>query len=311
MKSKKTVSFESKLVNIELIHNLLSIKYIGKYPKGIEKIFVHEDNLKNFPPNGIFEPSDLDHFYYILLKDQVVGFYRVIDLFFSDTVELHGGFNKYESFIVRSYFELTKKFVSCILSSFPEKKICTVVHVENISYLNFIRLKRSEESSNYVVYYKPCDVKIKIIESYSNCNIINTDSFIYLKENYKLDEFHDNCFFVNETKSFFDRFIKITNYFEINGKLKSVSIYRKVLSQNRFLSLGKIQKNELGLLIGDIKQLKVTNHDNANIKISQNLESYCAFYLFHPNLKLRISICVVLFGLVFAMLVIFFIPLTQ
>ena len=48
----------------------------------LSSVFSEKDNKKNFPPDGNLLISDLDTFFLIKLKSEVVGFYRIINLDF-------------------------------------------------------------------------------------------------------------------------------------------------------------------------------------------------------------------------------------
>lgn len=123
-----------------------------------------EDARRSFPPDGIPLVSELDTFFRITTTPgaavvgngvaadcqhgiHTVGFYRVEDLFFDGEIELHGSFAKHDSFLVRSYFNLTTLFVKSFVDRFPQKTICTTVLKENAPVRAFLRWLKFEETA--------------------------------------------------------------------------------------------------------------------------------------------------------------------
>jgi hypothetical protein len=159
MKLKRKDNFEKVLKSLKVQHNDLCINYCENYPIEIEKYFTLKDNLKSFPPNGKLEATELDFFYYILHKNSVVGFYRITNLFFNNEIELHGSFNKYNTFLVKSYFELTRKFVADIQNVFHNSTVSSSVHMDNkkaIMFLEFLgfELVELDTNNNKFLIYK-------------------------------------------------------------------------------------------------------------------------------------------------------------
>ena len=152
MKLEQNDQIKDVVLNFELQQNDLILKYCGQYPVNIENNFTKEDNFKSFPPDGILKASELDYFYYIFFKEKIIGFYRITDLFFEGSVELHGSFNKYDTFLIKSYFELTKKFIENISFVVPNKRILSSVHVNNkraITFLHYLKFEyRFVDTSN-------------------------------------------------------------------------------------------------------------------------------------------------------------------
>lgn len=158
MKLKRKDKIEKVINTLNVQHNDLFIKYCGKNPFDIEKFFSIQDNLKSFPPNGKLEATELDYFYYIYNKNSIVGFYRITDLFFNNEIELHGSFNKYETFLVKSYFELTGLFVKSIQNIFPKSIVSSSVHKDNkkaimfLEYLGFEFLELDVNNDKYLIF---------------------------------------------------------------------------------------------------------------------------------------------------------------
>jgi hypothetical protein len=310
MKLKSKYKIEKFIKTLKVQHNDLHINYCGNNPIDIEKYFSVDDNLKSFPPNGKLEATELDYFYYIFHNNSVVGFYRVTDLFFKDIIELHGSFNKHDTFLIKSYFELTKLFVSTFFILFPTKKIQTTVHLSNTSvikflkYLNFIRIGVDSKKKDFIIFEKPLDMKVKIIKNQPKSDSYVTDKYIYLEDGESKFDYEDKCFLENKSYDKNRRIIRITNIYEENNRKKTKSIYRKAICGNRDLKLGTTKKNEIGLLRKDIILLNIKQTDNANLKVSNDLFCFFAFYIYNPNYATRISLISLLLGLLSVVLAI-------
>jgi hypothetical protein len=311
MKLRRKDKIENIIKNLKVQHNELYISYCGNNPIGIEKYFSNEDNLRSFPPDGKLKVSELDYFYYILYKESIVGFYRITDLFFKGSIELHGSFNKQNTFLIKSYFELTKIFVSNIFIVFPNKRILTMVQLTNkgvigfLSYLNFIRIGKDKQNKNFTVYEKLYNVKVKVIKSQPNYSTLDIDNYIYLEAGESNFDYDDKCFL--ETKSFNKkhRIVRITNYYEENEVKKSQTIYRKAICGNRNPNLGITKKNEIGLLYRDLIKLNIKHFDNASIKISTDIFCFISFYIFNPMCAINISIILLFLGMLSIVIAIF------
>jgi hypothetical protein len=137
-----------------LAHNdfvVIKSKDLNKLPS----IFNKADRLFSFPPNGNIARSEIEHYLDINYKNELVGFYKIIDLRFEHVIELHGSFSKPESFLVRSYFDLTKKFVAKVRLQWPGHSITSVIHKDNIkvkSFLSFLDFVETSFDENYVLY---------------------------------------------------------------------------------------------------------------------------------------------------------------
>lgn len=303
MKLKRKDRLENNVKTLKVQHNEMYIIYCGNNPVGIENYFSTENNLKSFPPDGKLKASDLDYFFYIMHHEKVVGFYRVTDLYFKGSIELHGSFCKQNTFLIKSYFELTKVFVSSIFKTFPNKQISTIVQLNNegvikfLNYLNFIRVGQDKQKKEFVMFEKPCDMKVKIIKTQSKSTTLDVNNYIYLEEGESKFDYDDKFFLDNKSFKKNRRIFRITNYYEEKGLKKSQSIYRKSISGNRNVCLGITQKNEIGLLRRDIILLNIKQTDNANIKLSKDLFCFIAFYLQNPNYAIRISLISLLLGI--------------
>ncbi len=303
MKLKRKEKIENLVKTLKVKHNELTINYCGKNPVGIEEHFCNEDNVKSFPPNGKLNASELDYFYYIMHNETVIGFYRITDLYFNDVIELHGSFNKHNTFLIKSYFELTIKFVSTIIIMFPSKRILAIAQSNNIGvinflkYLNFINIGLDKTKNNFLLFEKISNMKVKIIKNSSSSNKTDFEKYIYLEEGESKFDYDDKAFV---EKSRFDknkRIIRITNFFEEKGKKKSISIYRKAICGNRNKLLGTTKKNEIGLLRRDMILLGIKQTENANIKISKNIFCFFSFYIFNPSYAVRISLISLFLGI--------------
>ena len=137
-----------------LSHNdfeVIKSKDISNLPS----IFYKTDRILSFPPDGNICRSDIEHYLDINYKNQLIGFFKIIDLSFENVIELHGSFSKPESFLVRSYFNLTKKFILKVRSEWPDHVIKSVIHKDNSkvkSFLSFLNFVETSDNEPYVEY---------------------------------------------------------------------------------------------------------------------------------------------------------------
>lgn len=143
----------------------LSISKLNESLHTLTQIFSHKENILNFPPDGIPSKTDIEHFLTIYKSEDICGFYRIIDLQFENKIELHGSFKSESNFLIKSYFELTEKFVSEVQDAFPEMKITSVVSASNKSVIKFLEFLKFEKQSEF--------------SSESNTNYLN---YLYLPE---------------------------------------------------------------------------------------------------------------------------------
>lgn len=142
------------IANFILAHNdfeVIKSKDLNKLPS----IFNKTDRLFSFPPDGNICRSDIEHYLDINYKNELVGFYKIIDLRFENVIELHGSFSKPESFLVRSYFNLTEKFIFKVRSAWPDHSIKSVIHKDNskvMSFLSFLNFVETSDNGAYVEY---------------------------------------------------------------------------------------------------------------------------------------------------------------
>jgi len=142
------------IANFILAHDdfeVIKSKDLNKLPS----IFNKTERLFSFPPDGNICRSDIEHYLDIHYKNKLIGFYKIIDLSFENVLELHGSFSKPESFLVRSYFDLTKKFVAKVRLQWPDRSITTVIRKDNSkvkSFLNFLGFVQTSFDENYVLY---------------------------------------------------------------------------------------------------------------------------------------------------------------
>ena len=223
-------------------------------------------------------------------------------MFFKGIIELHGSFNKHDTFLIKSYFELTKMFVSQIFISFPTKIIQTTVQDTNksvikfLNYLNFINVGKDKNKKNFLLFEKPFDMKIKVIKNQPQSGNCDTEKYIYLEDGESKYDYDDKCFLENKSYDKKRRIIRITNFYEEKNRKKTKSIYRKAISGNRNIRLGTTKKNEIGLLRKDLILLDISQTDNANLKISKDVFCFFAFYIFNPSYATRISLISLFLG---------------
>lgn len=130
-------------INLEKLHQLsleedsMHMEYYPN-PKGIEKFFSHPVRMKSFPPDGVAEPNELECYFLIKRNSKVVGYYKAVDLFFENTIELHGSYDGPVNFLMKTYFFLSRKYVRSICDIFPDKKIKTVIRKDNEDILRLV-----------------------------------------------------------------------------------------------------------------------------------------------------------------------------
>lgn len=152
-------SIDPKIKSIQLNHRDLVLTYCTN-PNEFLPLLTPDVKKKSFPPDGMPEITELDHFFSITRKGNFVGFFRVVDLHFYGEVQLHGSYNDETSFAIRSYFELGKIFIQAIKRLFPRKIISSTALRTNgpvlrfLDYLEFVRIGTLEENDNYFYYRK-------------------------------------------------------------------------------------------------------------------------------------------------------------
>lgn len=82
--------------------------------------------------------TEVDYFYLIKAGEEIVGFYRTMDLFFDSVVELHGSYGYRDRSHLRSYFALARTFVSSVMDIFPTRRITTLVQKDNLTTRHFV-----------------------------------------------------------------------------------------------------------------------------------------------------------------------------
>jgi hypothetical protein len=126
--------------------------------KKFEHIFTPAALLMHFQPDGIISLEGFDHLLAINYKQQLCGYYKVSIFDFSNEIELHAGISLNSPFLNRSYFQLTKQFVTAIAEQFPTYDISVWVDPQNSKIkplLQFVGFKKSElkmQGLNYENY---------------------------------------------------------------------------------------------------------------------------------------------------------------
>lgn len=138
-------------------HHGIQMEYCES-PSGIEQYFTEDVRRASFPPDGIAKIFELDIFFLIKRENEVVGYYKAVDLFFDGVIELHGSYNGPNDFLVRRYFLLSKKFVHTVQKMFPKKQIRTIIKNDNVKivrllqWLQFERTMEQDATSPYISY---------------------------------------------------------------------------------------------------------------------------------------------------------------
>lgn len=159
MKSERNRPIKANVEKLVLSYGELHIRLCND-TNVITEAISDEDARKSFPPDGKLVSSELDTFFLILLDHTIVGFYRIIDLFFDGEIELHGSFFRHDTLLNRAYFMLTVRFVDSIMRQYADKTICTTIAKDNIAvrkfldFLGFVAKEVPDDSSPYIRYVK-------------------------------------------------------------------------------------------------------------------------------------------------------------
>lgn len=122
-------------------------------PQILGTCFPEEVRKRSFSDGIAPVVTEVDYFYLIKAGEEIVGFYRTMDLFFDSAVELHGSYGYRDRSHLRSYFALARAFVSTIMDIFPTRKITTLVQKDNlatrhfVAWLGFLETGISDDSS--------------------------------------------------------------------------------------------------------------------------------------------------------------------
>jgi hypothetical protein len=123
-----------------------------------KSIFSPEELIAHFPPRGFIFVESFDHLLGIHYQNKLIGYYKVSIFDFSKEIELHAGIVQLNPFLNRSYFVLTKKFVSEISKQFHGYQISLWVDQSNkkiLCLLDFLGFEKTEEftlNKQYINY---------------------------------------------------------------------------------------------------------------------------------------------------------------
>ena len=143
------------LRQVTLRYNELTLS-IAPAPKNIGSYFSEEVCRKSFSGNTTAEATELDYFFLLKSGEDVVGFFRAIDLFFDSEIELHGSYGYKDQSHMRSYFVLSRMFVATIFGMFPDRQVTTVVNKKNkravhyVEWLGFVGVAANRDSADMV-----------------------------------------------------------------------------------------------------------------------------------------------------------------
>lgn len=115
--------------------------------KQLATIFTPTELINHFQPDGVILKEPFDHFLAIHYQKQLVGYYKISILDFSNEIELHAGIIEVSPFLKRSYFELTKLFVLELGALFSMYQITLWVDRHNKKIhglLDFIGFNKTE-----------------------------------------------------------------------------------------------------------------------------------------------------------------------
>ena len=143
------------LQEIKLCYKELTLGILHD-PKNIVNHFSEEVCRKSFSGNTYPEITKLDYYFLIKNEEEVIGFFRVIDLHFESKIELHGSYGYKNNSHIKSYFVLSKLFIWEIVKRFHKRKITTVANKENknaihyIKWLGFVEVKPNDDVINMI-----------------------------------------------------------------------------------------------------------------------------------------------------------------
>lgn len=135
---------QRKLTMLSFSYNDLMVEYYSS-PHDINKFFSEDVCRLSFSGKKVPEITELDYFYLIKAGDEVVGFYRTINLYFDSIIELHGSYGYKDKSYLRSYLELSKIYILTTMKIFPKHMFLTLVENDNKATLHFV---------NWLGFYK-------------------------------------------------------------------------------------------------------------------------------------------------------------
>lgn len=121
----------------------------------LPELFNFSEKKLSFPPDGVLINSEIEHYLDIRFENKLVGFYKITDLCFDNTIELHGSFAKADSFLIRGYFELTKLFVLKVSNDWPKFTIKSMVnksHFKVQNFLEYLNFEIEKFEGDYIVF---------------------------------------------------------------------------------------------------------------------------------------------------------------
>jgi hypothetical protein len=116
--------------------------------KQLATIFTPTELINHFQPDGVISKEPFDHFLAIHYQKQLVGYYKISILDFSNEIELHAGIKLNSPFLNRSYFQLTKQFVCTIAKQFPAYDISVWVDPQNTKIQPLLQFVGFEKSAH-------------------------------------------------------------------------------------------------------------------------------------------------------------------
>lgn len=150
------MSFYHYINNFRLVFDDFEVKEDKSTINILPYLFTPSERLYSFPPSGIIEQSEIEHYLTILFKGKVIGFYKIIDLSFENKIELHGSFAKSNTFLVKSYILLTIAFINKIVNDWPDQTITSIANENNhkvIKFLNYLNFVKYDSNNSYINFY--------------------------------------------------------------------------------------------------------------------------------------------------------------
>ena len=137
-RSTKREIEKSLLTQIKLRYKELNLSLLAD-PRNIGSYFSEDVCRKSFSGSVIADVCELDYYYLITSGEEVVGFFRAVDLYFDAAIELHGSYGYKNPSHMRSYFILSKMFIREVLNTFPDRKITSVANRNNKNAMHYIK----------------------------------------------------------------------------------------------------------------------------------------------------------------------------
>lgn len=143
-----------ELPSLALSEGRMYMEYLPK-AIGIEKLFAPEIRIQAFPPTGIAEPNELECYFILKINNNIVGYIKIVDLYFDGIIEVHGSYCGPKGFLVKTYFFISKKLLKKLQHTYPDKIIRTVIYKDNNNvrkFVNWLGFQEIQSDEKYIIY---------------------------------------------------------------------------------------------------------------------------------------------------------------